>query len=173
MTFFRRLQPSHNWGKYENSRFNSHVSGYTKKMQSRETSRKHEIKSPLNEWKKISIRSWIELHFTTILYILSFHYSYRYEINLFRKMYTTNSSVLCSKEKNVRTLYLVTIFSECFWPTLFQTNRISRRIHKRSENLTSLCIFTLNMKQFLWKYHILPTLFWAALIFLRSKQRKY
>ena len=27
------------------------------------------------------------------------------------------------------------------------------------ENMTSLSIFTLNIKQFLWKYHILPTLF--------------
>ena len=134
----------------------------------------HTKSSPLwTSKKKISIRSWVELHFTTILYILSFNYSYRYEINLIRKMYSTNSSVLDSKEKTVRTLYLETIFSECFWPTLFQTNRISRRIHKLSENLTSLSVFTLNMKQFLWKYHILPTLFWAALILLRSKPRKY
>ena len=56
--------------------------------------------------------------------------------------------------------------SEYFWPPLFQTNRISRRINKLSENLTSLTIFTL-------KYHTLPSLFWAALILLRSKQRKY
>ena len=56
--------------------------------------------------------------------------------------------------------------SEYFWPPLFQTNRISRRINKLSENLTSLSIFTL-------KYHTLPSLFWAALILLRSKQRKY
>ena len=63
--------------------------------------------------------------------------------------------------------------SECFWPPLFQTNRISRRINKLSENLTSLSIFTLKIKQFLWKYHTLPSLFWAALILLRSKQRKY
>ena len=60
-----------------------------------------------------------------------------------------------------------------FWAPLFQTNRISRRINKLSENLTSLSIFTVNIKPFLWKYHILPTLFWAALILLRSKQRKY
>ena len=63
--------------------------------------------------------------------------------------------------------------SEYFWPPLFQTNRISRRINKLSENLTSLSIFTLKIKQFLWKYHTLPSLFWAALILLRSKQRKY
>ena len=63
--------------------------------------------------------------------------------------------------------------SECFWPPLFQTNRISRRINKLSENLTSLSIFTLNIKPFLWKYHILPTLFWAALILLCSKLRRY
>ena len=52
VTFFRPLQPhssSHNWGKYENSRFNSDSFGYIWKMQSRETSRAHEIKSPLNE----------------------------------------------------------------------------------------------------------------------------
>lgn len=63
--------------------------------------------------------------------------------------------------------------SECFWPPLFQTNRISRRINKLSENLTSLSIFTLKIKQFLWKHHTLPSLFWAALILLRSQQRKY
>ena len=48
-TLLRPLQPhssSHNWGKYENSRFNSDPSGYLWEMQSRETSRAHEIKSP-------------------------------------------------------------------------------------------------------------------------------
>ena len=52
LTFFRPLQPrssSHNWGKYENSRFNSDAFSYLQKMQSRETSRAHEIKSPLHE----------------------------------------------------------------------------------------------------------------------------
>ena len=52
LTFFRPLQPrssSHNWGKYENSRFNSDAFSYIQKMQSRETSGAHEIKSPLNE----------------------------------------------------------------------------------------------------------------------------
>ena len=40
VTFFRPLQPhssSHNWGKYENARFNSDAFGYIQKMQSRET----------------------------------------------------------------------------------------------------------------------------------------
>ena len=55
-----------------------------------------------SEWvKKISVRSWVELHFTTISYILSFNYSYWYEINLIRIMYTANSSILYSKEKTV------------------------------------------------------------------------
>ena len=52
VTFFRPLQPdssSHNWGKYENSKFNSDPFGYILKMQSRETSGVHEIKSPPNE----------------------------------------------------------------------------------------------------------------------------
>ena len=59
VTFFRPLQPhssSHNWGKYENSRFSSDAFAprarsvqYIQKMQSRETSRAPEIKSPLNE----------------------------------------------------------------------------------------------------------------------------
>ena len=68
-----------------------------------------------SEWvKKISVRSWVELHFTTISYILSFNYSYRYEINLIRIMYTANSSILYSKEKTVRILgtwhqYLVNV----------------------------------------------------------------
>ena len=69
--------------------------------------------------------------------------------------------------------HLTSKLSECFWPPLFQINRISRRINKLSENMTSLSIFTLKIKQFLWKYHTLPDLFWAALILLRSKQRKY
>ena len=59
-------------------------------------------------------------------------------------------------------MHLTSILSECFWAPSFQTNRISRRINKLSENLTSLSIFDLNIKPFLWKYHILPTLFWAA-----------
>ena len=52
VTFFRPLQPhssSHNWGKYENSGFNSDAFSYIFKMQSRETRRAYEIKSPLNE----------------------------------------------------------------------------------------------------------------------------
>ena len=55
VTFFRPLQPhssSHNWGKYENSRFNSDAFGYIYKMQSRETRGVHEIKSPRNESRK-------------------------------------------------------------------------------------------------------------------------
>ena len=55
VTFFRPLQPhssNHSWGKYENSRFNSDAFSYIWKMQSRETSRAYDIKSPLNEWKK-------------------------------------------------------------------------------------------------------------------------
>ena len=52
VTFFRPLQPyssNHNWGKYENSKFNSDAFGYILKMQSRETSGAQEIKSPPNE----------------------------------------------------------------------------------------------------------------------------
>ena len=69
--------------------------------------------------------------------------------------------------------HLTSKLSECFWPPLFQINRISRRINKLSENMTSLSIFTLKIKPFLWKYHTVPDLFWAALILLRSKQCKY
>ena len=136
------------------------------------TKSSHQVAS---EWvKQISIRSWVELHFTTISYILSFNYSYRYEINLIRITYTANSSILYSKEKNWRDNgHLTSIFSKCFWPPLFRTKRISSRINKLSKNLTSLSIFSLNIKQFLWKYNILATLFWAALILLRSKQRNY
>ena len=55
-----------------------------------------------SEWvKKISTQSWVELHFTTISYILSFNYSYRYEIYLTWIMYTANSSIMYSKEKTV------------------------------------------------------------------------
>ena len=45
-----------------------------------------------------------ELSFTTLSYILSSNYSYRYEINLIRIMYKANSSILYSKEKTVRIL---------------------------------------------------------------------
>ena len=74
-------------------------------MQSRETSRAHEIKSPLIEWvKKISRRIRVELHFTIIWYVLSFNDSYRYEINPIQIMYTANSSILYGKEKTGRIL---------------------------------------------------------------------
>ena len=115
-TFFRPLQPhfsSHNWGKYENSRFNSDAFGYIENAVTRNKGRTwNQVAS---EWvKKISVRSWVELHFTTIWYILSFNYSYRYEINLIRIMYAVNSSILYSKEKTVRILgtwhqYLVNV----------------------------------------------------------------
>ena len=91
-----------------------------------------------------------------------------------RGWYTANSSILYSKEKTVRILgTLTSILTKCFWAPLFQTNRIWRRIKKVSENPVSLNIFTLNIEPFLWKYHMLPTLFRAALILLRSKQRKH
>ena len=66
-------------------------------------------------------------------------------------MYTANySSILYSKEKTVWILgTLTSTLTECFWAPLFQTNRISRRINKLSENLSSLSIFTLNIKPFL------------------------
>ena len=63
-------------------------------------------------------------------------------------MYAANSPILYSKEKNCPTTgQLTSIIGESLWPPLFQTNRISRRINKLSENLTSLNIFTLNIKQ--------------------------
>ena len=50
-----------------------------------------------SEWmKKISIKSWVEFNtyiVQIITYILSFNYSYRYEINLIRIMYAANSSI--------------------------------------------------------------------------------
>ena len=51
--------------------------------------------------------------FYDYIYILSFNYSYRYEINLIRIMYAANSSILYSKEKTVR--ILTSILSECLW----------------------------------------------------------
>ena len=89
-------------------------------------------------------------------------------------MYAANSSILYSKEKTVRILgtwhqYLVNVSGLRYSKQIeFQEELI-----KLSENLTSLSIYTLNVKPFLWKYHTLPTLFWAPLILLRSKQRKY
>ena len=65
-------------------------------------------------------------------------------------MYTAKSSILYGEEKNCPdTGNLTSILGECFWAPLFQTNRISRRINKLSENLTSLSIFTVNIKPFL------------------------
>ena len=106
VTFFRPLQPhssSHKWGKYENSRFNSDAFSYIENAVTRnKPCTRNQVAC---EWvKKISIRSWVELHFTTISYILSFNYGYWYEINLNRIMYTANSSILYGKEKTVRIL---------------------------------------------------------------------
>ena len=117
-TFFRSLQPhssSHNWGKYENSRFNSDASGYIELENAVTRSKPCTRNQVASEWvKKIFIRSWVELHFPIISYILSFNYSYRYEINLIRIMYAANSSILYSKEKTGRILgtwhqYLVNV----------------------------------------------------------------
>ena len=110
VTFFRPLQPhssSHNWGKYENSRFNYDAFGYRSLYVENAVTRnkpctRNQVAS--EKVKKISLRDWVELHFTTISHILTFNYSYRYEINLIRIMYTANSSILYSKEKTVRIL---------------------------------------------------------------------
>ena len=117
-TFFRPLQPhssSHNWGKYENSRFNSDASGCIE-LENAVTRNKPCTRNQVaSEWvKKIFIRSWVELHFPIISYILSFNYGYRYEINLIRTMYAANSSILYSKEKTGQILgtwhqYLVNV----------------------------------------------------------------
>ena len=113
VTFFRPLQPhssSHNWGKYENSRFDSNDFGYAVTRNKRRT--RNQVAS---EWvKKMYKRSWLELHFTTISHILSFNYRYRCEIDLIRIMYTANSLFLNSKDKTVRILgtwhqYLVNV----------------------------------------------------------------
>ena len=120
VTFFRLLQPpssSPNWGKYDNSRFKSDVfSSFRLHVENAVTRNKPCTRSLVpSAWvKKFSIRSWVELHFTSISYILSFNYSYRYEINLIRIMYTANSSILYSKEKTIRILgtwyqYLVNV----------------------------------------------------------------
>ena len=72
VTFFRPLQPhssSHNWGKYENSRFNSEAFGYIQKMQSRERSGALEIKSPPNEGRKFPYR--VEQNYILRLYHIS------------------------------------------------------------------------------------------------------
>ena len=59
-------------------------------------------------------------------------------------MYAANSSILYSKEKTVRILgtwhqYLVNVSG---------LNKLNIRINKFPENLTSLSIFTLNIKQY-------------------------
>ena len=100
---FRPLQPhssSHKWGKYENSRFNSDAfSSIENAVTRNKPGTRNQVAC---KWvKKFSVRSWEELHFTTISYILSFNYSYWYEITLNRIMYTANSSILYGKEKNV------------------------------------------------------------------------
>ena len=71
-------------------------------------------------------------------------------------MYTANSSILYSKEKTVRIL-----------GTWHQNlvNVSGLRYSKQIEFQEELIIFLrtwLNIKQFLWKYHTLLTLFWAA-----------
>ena len=59
-----------------------------------------QAKSPQNEWR-ISLRSWVELHFKTISYILSFNYSYRYEINLIRTDCTQLIHRFCTAKKKL------------------------------------------------------------------------
>ena len=82
----------HNWGKFGELSLRLYIENAV--------ARNKPCTRSVSEWvKKIATRSWVELHFTIISYILSFNYSYRYEINLIRIMYATNSSILYSKEK--------------------------------------------------------------------------
>ena len=90
-------------------------------------------------------------------------------------MHTANSLILYSKEKTGRILgtwhqYSVNVSGLCYSK---QIKFLEELINFLRTWLIYISIFTLNIKQFLWKYHILPTLFWAALILLRGKQRKY
>ena len=119
VTFFRPLQPHssiHNWERMRILRVQ--LRRFRLYIENAVTRNKPCTRNQVaSEWvKKISIRSWVELHFTTISYILSFNYSYRYEINLIRIMYAANSSILYTKEKTVRILgtwhhYLVNVSS--------------------------------------------------------------
>ena len=71
-------------------------------------------------------------------------------------MYTANSSISTAQKK------LVVDVSEL---------RYSKQIEFQEELINFLRTW-LKYKTVSWKYNILPTLFWAALILLRSKQRK-
>ena len=62
---------------------------------------------------------------------------------------------------------------QIIYTSTLKKKEIKKRINEVSDNLTSLSIFNFNIKQFLLKYHILPTLIWTPLVLLRSKQRKY
>ena len=103
VTFFRPFEPdssSHNWGKYENSRFNCDAFGYIQKMQSRETSGAHE--SSRLQMSEENFRAELSrITFYDYVIYPKLYYSFRYEINLIRIMYTANSSILYSKEKTV------------------------------------------------------------------------
>ena len=81
-------------------------------------------------------------------------------------MFAANSSIQHNKEKTDQILgtwrqYLVNVSGLRYSK---KKEGISRRIDEFSDNLTSLSIFTSNIKQFLWKYHILyqPFNIWTA-----------
>ena len=98
-----------------------------------------------------------DLRLGQIVYILVFYnisFSWLLPLDGFKCIFFCR--VYCVTVKTKNTGHLISILSESFWAPLFQTNRISRRINNLSENLFSLSIFTLNIKPFLWKYHILP-----------------
>ena len=85
-------------------------------------------------------------------------------------MYAVDSSILHGKEKTGRILgtwhqYLVIVNVSGL--------RYSKQFEFQEELMNFLktwllSIFSLNIKQFPWKYHILPALIWTALVLLRS-----
>ena len=90
-------------------------------------------------------------------------------------MYCIKLNEIVQQRKNwPDTGHLTSIFSECLWPLLFQTNRIFRRINKLSENLTSLYKYLhFKNKTVSLKISHITLPFLRSTNLLRSKQRKY
>ena len=129
------------------------------KMQSRESSHAREIKLPPKRSEKNFHKELSRItSYRLLLYILCFNYNYRCEINVVRIIYEAKKKAkklagCWAPDINI----LVNVSGLRYSKQIeFQEELINLLI----ENLTSLRIFTLNIKQFLWKYHILPTLFY-------------
>ena len=99
-------------------------------------------------------------------------YSYSCQINIVWIMYAPNSSILHDKEKTGRILgtrhhYLVNVSGLPYSKQIEFQKKKKWWIFWQPDFFKYLHF---KYQQFLWKYQILPTLIWTALVLLRSKR---